>query len=288
MTSSQAVEIGMEACGGAHHWARVLQAKGYRVKLIAPQFVKPYVKTNKTDANDAEAICEAMSRPSMRFVAVKTVEQQDLQAVHRVRSSLIKERTAKANQLRGLRIRVRTGGASRDSAPCAVRCRSGWRMPSNGLTVRFRALLSGLYGDLRLLDERVRELDLEIAAIAREHEPVGRLKQICGVGPLTASALYALVGDARQYRNGRELAVALGLTPRQHSSGGKEKLLGISKRGDKYVRTLLIHGARSALRAAPGKTDRISRWAWRWRSVHIRTSQRRRSPTRPRGSPGRC
>lgn len=253
-------EIGMEACGGAHHWARVLQAKGYGVKLIAPQFVKPYVKANKTDANDAAAICEAMSRPSMRFVAVKTVEQQDLQAVHRVRSSLITERTAKANQLRGLvyeygLVAPRELHALRRAVP-------EWLEDAdNGLTVRFRALLAGLYGDLKQLDERVRELDREIAAIAREHEPVGRLEQLTGIGPLTASALYALAGDGRQYRSGRELAVALGLTPRQHSSGGKEKLLGISKRGDKYVRTLLIHGARSALRVAPGKTDRISRWA---------------------------
>jgi transposase len=253
-------EIGMEACGGAHHWARVLQVKGFRVKLIAPQFVKPYVKTNKTDANDAEAICEAMSRPSMRFVAVKTVEQQDLQAVHRVRSSLIRDRTAKANQLRGLvyeygLVAPRELHALRRAVP-------EWLEDAdNGLTARFRALLAGLYRDLRLLDERVRELDREIAAIAREHEPVGRLEQLTGIGPLTASALYALVGDGRQYRSGRELAVALGLTPRQHSSGGQEKLLGISKRGDKYLRTLLIHGARSALRVAPNRTDRLSRWA---------------------------
>ena len=253
-------EIGMEACGGAHHWARVLQSKGYRVKLIAPQFVKPYVKTNKTDANDAEAICEAMSRPSMRFVAVKTVEQQDLQAVHRVRSSLIRERTAKANQLRGLVYEY--GLVAPREIKSLRRAVPQWLEDAeNGLTPRFRALLSGLYGDLRLLDERVRELDREVASITREHEPVRRLMQINGIDPLIASALYSLVGDARQYRNGRELAVALGLTPRQHSSGGKEKLLGISKRGDKYVRTLLIHGARAALRTAPGRTDRISRWA---------------------------
>jgi transposase len=253
-------EIGMEACGSAHHWARALQSKGYRVKLIAPQFVKPYVKTNKTDANDAEAICEAMSRPSMRFVAVKTVEQQDLQAVHPVRSSLIRDRTAKANQLRGL---VYEYGLV---APCQIgslrRAVPQWLEDAeNGLTARFRSLLAGLYRDLQQLDERVSELDREIATIASEHESIGRLRQIRGVGALTASALYALVGDARQYRNGRELAVALGLTPRQHSSGGKEKLLGISKRGDKYVRTLMIHCARSALRTAPGKTDRLSRWA---------------------------
>jgi len=253
-------EIGMEACGGAHHWARVLQAKGYRVKLIAPQFVKPYVKTNKTDANDAEAICEAMSRPSMRFVAVKTVDQQDLQAVHRVRSSLIRERTAKANQLRGLVYEY--GLVAPQQISSLRRAVPQWLEDAeNGLTVRFRSLLAGLYRDLKQLDERVRELDKEVAAITREHEPVRRLMQINGVGPLIASALYALVGDARQYRNGRDLAVALGLTPRQHSSGGKEKLLGISKRGDKYMRTLLIHGARSALRTAPGRTDRISRWA---------------------------
>jgi transposase len=253
-------EIGMEACGSAHHWARVLQSKGYRVKLIAPQFVKPYVKTNKTDANDAEAICEAMSRPSMRFVGVKTVEQQDLQAVHRVRSSLIRERTAKANQLRGLVYEY--GLVAPQQISSLRRAVPQWLEDAeNALTVRFRSLLAGLYRDLKQLDERVRELDQEIAAITREHEPVRRLMQINGVGPLIASALYALVGDARQYRNGREMAVSLGLTPRQHSSGGKEKLLGISKRGDKYVRTLLIHGARSALRTAPGRTDRISRWA---------------------------
>jgi transposase len=252
-------EIGMEACGGAHHWGRVLQSKGYVVRLMAPQFVKPYVKSNKNDANDAAAICEAMSRPSMRYVGVKTVEQQDLQAVHRVRSSLIGERTAKANQLRGL---VYEYGlvAPRELTSLRRAVPTWLEDASNGLTVRFRSLLSGLYEDLRALDERVRELDREIATISREHEAVGRLEQVRGIGPLTASALFALVGDARQYRNGRQLAVALGLTPRQHSSGSKERLLGISKRGDKYVRTLLIHGARSALRTAPGKTDRLSRW----------------------------
>ena len=253
-------EVGMEACAGAHHWARLLQSKGYRVKLIAPQFVKPYVKTNKNDVNDAEAICEAMSRPSMRFVAVKTVEQQDLQAVHRVRTGLVRDRTAKANQLRSLvyeygLVAPRHLSALRRAVPRWL------EEAGNGLSGRFRGLLAGLYRDLQALDERVQELDRELAAIVREHEPVGRLEQLTGIGPVSASALYALVGDGRQYRNGRELAAALGLTPRQHSSGGKSKLLGISKRGDKYVRTLLIHGARSALRRAAGKTDRLSCWA---------------------------
>jgi transposase len=253
-------EIGMEACGGAHHWARLLQSKGYVVKLIAPQFVKPYVKSNKNDANDAEAICEAMSRRSMRYVAVKTVEQQDIQAVHRVRASLIGERTAKANQLRGL---VYEYGlvAPREIASLRRAVPAWLEDATNGLTARFRALLAALYRDLQGLDERVHELDREIAALARENEAVQRIEQLRGIGPLTASALVAMVGDGRQFKNGRHLAVALGLTPRQHSSGGKEKLLGISKRGDKYIRTLLIHGARSALRTAPGKTDRLSRWA---------------------------
>src|ERR1700691_4483721 len=157
-------EIGMEACCGAHHWARQLQTKGFKVKLIAPQFVKPYVKSNKNDANDAEAICEAMSRPSMRFVAIKTVEQQDIQAVHRVRASLISERTAKANQLRGLvyeygLVAPREISSLRRAIPVWL------EDATNGLSARFRALLAALYRDLRWLDERVRELDREIAAI---------------------------------------------------------------------------------------------------------------------------
>ena len=253
-------EIGMEACGGAHHWARVLQSKGYKVRLMAPQFVKPYVKSNKTDANDAQAVCEAMSRPSMRFVAVKSIEQQDIQAVHRVRASVIRERVGKANQLRALAyeyglVAPREISALRRAVPAWL------EDTGNGLTVRLRALLSGLYADLRALDERVRELDREIRAIGEENEAVARVQQLRGIGPLIASALVAMIGDARQFKNGRQVAVALGLTPRQHSSGSKERILGISKRGDSYVRTLLIHGARSALRTAPGKNDRMSRWA---------------------------
>ena len=224
-------QIGMEACGGAHHWARLLQSKGYKVRLMAPQFVKPYVKSNKTDANDAQAVCEAMSRPSMRFVAVKTIEQQDIQAVHRVRASLIGERAAKANQLRGLAyeyglVAPREIAALRRAVP--VWLEDG----GNGLTGRMRALLSGLYEDLRVLDERVRELDQEIRAIGRENEAVSRVQELRGIGPLIA-----------------------------FSAGSQERILGISKRGDRYVRTLLIHGARSALRTAAGKNDRMSRWA---------------------------
>ena len=255
-------EIGMESCGGAHHWARQLQACGFRVKLIAPQFVKPYVKSNKNDANDAEAICEAMSRPSMRFVAIKTVEQQDIQATHRIRAGLIEQRTAKANQIRGLvaeygLIAPKELLMLRRAIPCWL------EDPDNGLTVRFRRLLDGLWGDLRGLDERVNELDSEITAIATSEPAALRLQQLRGVGPMIATALVVALGDPRQFANGRQFAASLGLTPRQHSSGGKDRLLGISKRGDAYLRTLIVHGARSALRTAKPKDDRLSQWVVR-------------------------
>jgi transposase len=255
-------EIGMESCGGAHHWARQLQARGYRVKLIAPQFVKPYVKSNKNDANDAEAICEAMSRPSMRFVSVKTIEQQDIQATHRIRAGLIDQRTAKGNQIRGLvseygLVAPKELLALRRAIPCWL------EDGDNGLTARFRRLLGGVWSDLRTLDARVAELDSEIAAIAQSEPAAVRLQQLRGVGPITATALVATIGDASQFANGRQLAASLGLTPRQHSSGGKDRLLGISKRGDSYLRTLLVHGARSTLRTAKSKEDRLSQWAVR-------------------------
>jgi transposase len=252
-------DVGMESCGGAHHWARQLQARGYRIKLIAPQFVKPYVKSNKNDANDAEAICEAMSRPSMRFVAVKTIEQQDIQAVHRIRRGLIEQRTAKSNQIRGLvseygLVAPKELLALRRAIPCWL------EDGENGLTARFRRLLDGVWNDLRTLDARIDELDREIAGIATSEPAAIRLQQLRGVGPITATALLATMGDARQFANGRQLAASLGLTPRQHSSGGRDRLLGISKRGDAYVRSLLVHGARAVIRTAKTKDDRLSRW----------------------------
>jgi transposase len=255
-------EIGMEACGGAHHWARQLQQRGYRVKLIAPQFVKPYVKGNKNDSNDAEAICEAMSRPSMRFVAVKTVEQQDLQAVHRIRSELIKQRTAKGNQIRGLTSEFGLI-APRELSQLRMAIPRWLEDEKNGLSARFRRLLDGLWQDLTGLDARVKELDSEISLIAVTNPVAKRLQQLRGVGPVIATALLANVGDATQFTNGRQMAASIGLTPRQNSSGGKERLLGITKRGDTYLRTLLIHGARSMINAAKKKDDRLSQWALR-------------------------
>ena len=258
-TAEPGCQIGMEACGGAHHWARKLQGLGFRVKLIAPQFVKPYVKGDKNDANDAEAICEAMSRPSMRFVTVKSAEQQDIQAVHRIRVGLVEQRTAKANQIRGLAaeyglVAPKELGQLRTALPCWL------EDAQNGLSDRFRQLLSGVWEDLRALDERVGELDREITVIAKSDPLAKRLQQLRGVGPVIATALVGALGNGEQFDRGRQMAAALGLTPRQHSSGGKERLLGISKRGDAYLRTLLIHGARSVIRTAKGKEDRLSRW----------------------------
>ena len=252
-------EIGMEACAGAHHWARELQAEGFTVKLIAPQFVKPYVKSNKNDANDAEAICEAMSRPNMRFVAVKTVEQQDIQAAHRIRTELIGHRTAKANQIRGL---VAEYGlvAPQQLARLRAAVPDWLEDAENGLTSRFRGLLNGLWNDLKILDQRVAELDHEINMIAQNNPVAKRLQQLRGVGPMVATALVATVGNAEQFANGRQMAASLGLTPRQHSSGGKDRILGISKRGDAHLRSILIHGARSVIRTASLKDDRLSQW----------------------------
>ena len=252
-------EIGMEACAGAHHWARVLHAAGYRVKMIPPQFVKPFVKSNKNDANDAQAICEAMARPNMYPVSIKTVEQQDIQAMHRVREEIKIHRTAKANQMRGL---VAEYGlvAPKELASLRRAVPLWLEDGDNGLTLCFRQLLDGLWKDLRALDDRMTELDRQIAVIAKQNPTAKRLQKLRGVGPLIATALVATVGDGKQYRKGRDMAAAIGLTPRQHSSGGKERLLGISKRGDAYLRCLLVHGARSAMRTAKGKDDRLSRW----------------------------
>jgi transposase len=252
-------EIGMEACAGAHHWARLLRDAGYQVKIIPPQFVKPFVKSNKNDANDAQAICEAMGRPNMYPVGIKTIEQQDIQAIHRVREEIKSHRTAKANQIRGL---VAEYGLVAPNKLSSLRAAIPMWLEdaSNGLTMLFRQLLQGLWMDLCLLEKRMTELDQQIAVVARENQTARRLQKIRGIGPLIATALVSTVGDGKQYRKGRDMAAAIGLTPRQHSSGGKERLLGISKRGDSYLRCLLVHGGRSAMRTAKNKDDRLSRW----------------------------
>lgn len=236
--------IGMEACGSAHHWGRKLQAMGHTVRLIAPQFVKPYVKSNKNDVADAEAICEAVGRPSMRFVPIKTVDQQAVLSLHRARQGFVKARTAQANQIRGLLAEyglvVPQGiGHIRQRVPALI------EDTAHELPGTFRLLIDRLLEHLKLLDQQVDEIEAQIKAWHRSNELSQRLEQIPGIGPMTATAMVATVGDARHFRSGRELAAWLGLVPRQHSSGGKPTLLGISKRGDVYLRTLLIHGARS-------------------------------------------
>lgn len=251
--------IGMEACGGAHYWARELSKLGHDVRLMAPQFVKPYVKSGKNDANDAEAICEAVGRPTMRFVAIKTVEQQVIQAEHRIRSRLVKSRTALTNEIRGFLaefgvIVAKSLGPLRRALPELL------EDAENGLPGDFRVLLMGLSEELRALDERIAAFDARIAQVAREDDRIKRLLEIEGIGPITASALVAAVGDATQFNSGRDMAACFGLTPRQHSSGGKNRLGRISKRGDKYIRMLLVHGARAALKAAQNKEDGRSRW----------------------------
>ena len=251
--------IGIEACTGAHHWARILFNKGYEVKIIPPQFVKPFVKSNKNDTNDAAAICEAMVRHNMHSVKVKTVAQQDIQALHRVREEIKSHRTAKANQIRGLVAEY--GLVAPKELTSLRRAIPHWlEDATNGLSLCFRQLLNGLWEDLCSLDQRMAVLDKQIVMIAQLDPIANRLQQLRGVGPLIATALVATVGNGQQYHKGRDMAAAIGLTPRQHSSGGKDRLLGISKRGDAYLRCLLVHGARSAMRTAKDKDDSLSRW----------------------------
>jgi transposase len=241
--------IGMEACGSAHFWARKLSALGHTVKLMAPQFVKPYVKTNKSDANDAEAICEAVGRPTMRFVSIKTPEQQALLALHRARQGLVRARTAQGNQIRGL---LAEFGVVLPKGRPSLERHMGEILEDaqNELPPMSRELFARLLEHLRHLDAQAQAIEAQIKTWHREDAASRRLEAVPGIGALTASALVASVGNARHFKNARQFSAWLGLVPRQHSTGGKPQLLGISKRGDVYLRTLLIHGARAALRCA--------------------------------------
>ena len=264
MRQLQPCLVGMEACGGAHYWAREMAKLGHEVRLMSPQFVRPYVKSNKNDAKDAEAICAAVGRPSMRFVAIKSQSQQDMMALHRVRSLLIRERTALMNEMRGLLAECGVIAALGASALHRL-IATVVAEPDDRVSGLLREILSEMNERLRLFEERLKHYDLRIAELARADERAGRLMAVQGVGPLTATALMAAMGDARQFRSGRELSAWLGLVPRQYSSGERVMLLGISKRGDRYLRTLLIHGARITLRHAGRKRDSHSRWVVRRR-----------------------
>lgn len=261
--AAEGIEIGMEACGSAHYWARELQRRGYTCKLIAPQHVKPYRKSHKTDHTDAEAIGEAMSRPEMRFVPIKTCAQQDIQSTHRIRESLIKQRTAISNQIRGLAAEYGLIAPLGDNS--LRRAMTLWLDEDNELSPYLCELLFEMRTDLDRANERVKQMDRHINELATRDPLARRLQQLQGVGPVCATILSAALGNGSAFRNGRDFAVSLGLTPKQHSTGGRERLLGISKRGDGYIRKQLVHGARSALLASAGRDDALSRWLDRLR-----------------------
>jgi transposase len=254
MATLPAARVGMEACASSHYWARRIEELGHEVRLINPAFVKPYVKSQKNDAHDAAAICEALSRPTMRFVPRKSLLQQDLQALHRVRSRLVKERTALVNQIRGL---LGEYGIVVAKGIQKLRKSLGPLCESPELTPRARILFFDLNEEFRQLDERITARDRDIWAFAEADERCQHLLTMPGIGPMTATALVMSVGDGSDFKNGRHLAAYLGLVPRQHSSGGRDRLGRITKRGDRYTRTLLIHGARCiALRADRAKGSR--------------------------------
>ena len=253
--------IGMETCSGAHHWAREFEKHGHTVRLMAPKFVAPYRMAGnrgKNDANDAQAICEAVTRPTMRFVPVKTIDQQTELFLHRARQGFIEERTALINRVRGLLSELgivlpQKAAAMRKGVLQVLEDLPGW---SN-------TVIADLLSHLARLDERVAEYDRHLQQAAKDNERARRLMQLAGIGPTTASALVATVGNGNDFQSSRQFSAWLGLVPGQHSSGGKARLGKITKAGDRYLRTLLILGARSLLMKAAGHTDPVSRWAMR-------------------------
>jgi transposase len=254
--------IGIEACGSSHYWGRELTKLGHTVRLMAAQFVIPYRKRGKNDANDAEAICEAVGRPDMKFVAIKSEEQQSVLMVHRARTLVMANRTAQVNQIRGLL------GEFGLVVPHGV-ARMRRELPEiledaeNGLPALAREVLARLLEQFHEFDVRVAAYDRQIRALAAASEPARRLMQVEAIGPQTATALVASMGDPHVFKSGRSYAASLGITPRQNSSGGTDRLGPITRQGDRYVRTLLIHGARAYLRIVDKRTDGKSAWARR-------------------------
>jgi transposase len=252
--------IAMEACSSANYWAREFQKLGHTAKLIAPQFVKPFVKSNKNDQADAEAIAEAASRPNMRFVPVKQTWQQDIQCIHRIRQRLVRGRVAAINELHGLLMEYGIA-LPKSEARFFEELASVLAPESEKLSADVKQTFALLLDELNATDERIERLNKKIVLISKTNEICKRLQTIPGVGPKTATAVLASVADATVFKNGRQFSAWLGLVPRQSSSGGKDLLLGISKRGDVYLRCLLVHGARSVIRTADTKKDRLSQWA---------------------------
>ena len=251
--------IGLEACGGAHCWARELSRLGHEVRLMPPQYVKAYVKTNKHDAADAEGCCEAVQRPGMRFVPVKSEEQQATRMLHRVRDQLIGQRTATINALRGHLAELGIVAAQRQAGLRQLLAVLG-DLEDDRIPPLAREVMQMLVAHLRQLEQRIAELDRRLVARAR-NDPICRaLIEVPGVGPVIATAFAATVPDATGFRSGRHLAAWLGLVPRQHATGGKPRQLGLSKRGDAYLRRQLIHGARALVKVSPGRSGRL--WSW--------------------------
>ena len=252
--------IVMEACGGANYWAREFELLGHSVKLIAPQFVVPFRQGNKNDYNDALAIAEAAQRPNMRFVKPKSVEQQDVQLLHRMRERLTKQSTALINQVRGM---LAEYGIVITKSKSAFKA----QLPdilvdeANMLTIKGKAIFYQLYDEVIDIEKRLKSCDTQVLNETHNNVICQRLQTIPGVGPVTATAIYAAVGDGKDFSNGRHFSAWCGLVPKQHSSGGKDNLLGISKRGNAYLRTLFIHGARAVLRHSGSKSDKLSCWA---------------------------
>lgn len=251
--------IGMEACSGAHHLGRALEVQGHTARLMPPQYVKPFVKANKNDYRDAEANAEAVQRPTMRFVPLKTEAQLDLQTIHRVRQRLVGHRTALINQLRAILLERGIIVPQRryvlEKALTSILAEE-----SNGLSPRIRRLIEDLRVEWRELDERIKAYDAELVSLAKQNETCRRLCEIPGIGAVNATGLVAAVGNAAGFRRGRDLAAWLGLTPREHSTGGKQRLFGISKRGNKHLRASLIHGARAALPHLMERRDALGHW----------------------------
>jgi transposase len=251
--------IGMEACGGAHYWARELTKLGHEVRLMPPQYVKAYVKTNKHDAADAEGCCEAVQRPGMRFVPIKSADQQALLMLHRVRDQLIGQRTATINALRGHLTELGIVAAQRQAGVRALLAALG-DLADDRIPPLARELLHTLVSHLRELEDRIAELDRRLIALTRSDPVCRSLAEVPGIGPVIATAFAATVPDATTFRSGRHLAAWLGLVPRQHASGGKPRRLGLSKRGDGYLRRQLIHGARALVKVSPGRSGKL--WSW--------------------------
>ena len=249
----------VEACTGAFWWARKFEALGHQVKIISPQYVKPFVRRQKNDGNDAEAICTAARQPHIPFVPKKTVEQQDIQALHRARQRMVNHRTAVVSQIRGLLLD--RGFPIAKSITCARRLIPELLADlANELTPMARDAIADLYDLVRDLDRRIASFDKKIEQVFRGNEPCQRIAKIKGVGPKTATAIIAAIGDGADFKNGRHLAAWVGLVPRQFSSGDRTTLMGISKRGNQHLRSLLVHGARAVVRTAPCKTDLNSQW----------------------------